>query len=299
MTDIVALLLDDDLPPDRLGEMLRSARKRRGWKRRAVAHRVGISRDELKAYEDGRHHVPADVCARLAECYGDDLTAHVPLRVPVQVEQRWMVAGDAARALPARSDEEVLRTYVELLVRLRGAKPGQPLALRGSDLAALAAALGEEPAAVEARIVQLLGCSREEAARLRSELLRRKVILPVAGLAAGVAVLAGASASAKDGAPAPATTTTPTTASEVVVDWNVVDVHVPNVPPPGAPVATTEATTEATAPPTVVPEPQPEIATPPPAPEELTDATVPPEAVEDDVPVSIPPGEVFVEIDDP
>jgi len=241
------------------------------------------------------------VCARLAECYGDDLTAHVPLRVPVQVEERWMVAGDAARALPARSDAEVLRTYVELLVRLRGAKPGQPLALRGSDLAALATALGEDPAAVEARIVQLLGCSREEAARLRSELLRRKVILPVAGLAAGVAVLAGASASAKDGTPTPSTTTTPTIVSDVVVDWNVVDVHVPNVPIPSTPVATPDAAPETDTHAPAPPESQPESAAPAsaPEPEALTDATVPPEAVEEDVPVSIPPGEVFVEIGDP
>ena len=34
-----------------------------------------------------------------------------------------------------------------------------------------------------------LGCTREEARTLHSELLRRKVVLPVAGLAAGVAAL--------------------------------------------------------------------------------------------------------------
>ena len=80
--EVVALLLDDDIPASRLGAMLLAARKRRGMKRRRVAAKIGISREELRAYERGTTPVPAAVCARLAECYGDDLTAHVPLHSP-------------------------------------------------------------------------------------------------------------------------------------------------------------------------------------------------------------------------
>ena len=41
-TDIVALLLADEMPPERIGELLRSARKRAGLKRKEAARRARI-----------------------------------------------------------------------------------------------------------------------------------------------------------------------------------------------------------------------------------------------------------------
>lgn len=317
MHDTVALLLDDDLPPARLGELLREARKRRGLKRRAAALRAGVSRDALKAYEQGVRPVPPEVCARLAECYGEDLTAHVPLRVPVEVAERWIAMGDETVATGG-TGTGLLRGYVDLLVRMRRAKPGEPVPLRAGDLAVLANALGGEPAQVEQQIARLLGCSREEAARLRSELLRRKVILPVAGLAAGVALLAAVSAGAHDGEPGSPAEPTLSPASSRANPTSV-------PPPPTEPPATVassglEPTPEPVEPGEAYPGPaiawdalDPEPPPPPPAPaapppaapaaDGLTDATVPPDQPPptpdpDDPPVSIPPGEEFIEIGD-
>lgn len=297
--DIVALLLDDDIPASRLGAMLAAARKRRGMKRRRVAARVGISREELRAYERGTTPVPAAVCARLAECYGDDLTAHVPLHTPVQVEPRWIVAGNQVLANATGDADEVLRNYVDVLRRLRGAEPGEPVALRAADLSALASALGDDPHTVELKIVDLLGCSREEAAQLRSELLRRKVILPVAGLAAGAALFAAASAGAQSGSPPQPVAPAPTTVSQAEPDWNIVDEDLPReaiveAAPSSTPPSTTPPATAAPAPVAQETEAAPE----PPAPESVTDATVPDAEQPEDVPVSIPEGEVFVEIGD-
>jgi transcriptional regulator with XRE-family HTH domain len=181
MGNIVALLLDDAMPPGRLGELLRAARKRRGLKRKQVAARTGTTADQLRAYERGTLEIPADVCTRLVECYGDDLLAHVPRREPLPVTA-------------AGSEDEILTDFVQLVRRLRRAKPGAPLPLRAADVAALASALDADPGTIEQRIMDVLGCSRDEARTLHRELLRRKIVLPVAGLAASVVAIAGVQA---------------------------------------------------------------------------------------------------------
>ena len=66
-----------------------------------------------------------------------------------------------------------------------------PIALRADDLVALSSALGQDAAQVEARIVELLGCTPREARSLHAEMLRRKLVVPVAGLVAGLAVVTG------------------------------------------------------------------------------------------------------------
>ncbi len=190
MSEVVALLLDDAMPPERLGALLRAARKRRGLKRKAAATAAGTTAAKLRRYEQGDEAVPADVCARLAECYGDDLTAHVPLRVPPQVDGTTLAVGEIERTVGPDVDD-VIAGYIDIVRRLRNTGPGDPLALRTVDIVALAGALGRDRDVMEQRIAEVLGCSRTEARRLHGELLRRKVILPVAGLAAGMAVFAG------------------------------------------------------------------------------------------------------------
>lgn len=319
VSEIVALLLDDDMPAGRLGKLMRAARKRAGMKRRAAAKRAGISADDLRRYERGEAPVPAAVCARLAEVYGDDLAAHVPVRVPVQLHEHWLVAADAVQPVGGTRPEDVLQGYAALLRRLRGARPGEPLPLRAADLAALSGALGGTPEDVERRIVELLGCSREEASQLRAELLRRKVILPVAGLAAGVAMFAAAQAGASDdGRPAP-DAPAPAAAEETTDGADDADADAVRppavelapladeapVPPPLDPAVPAAGETGSPAPsprPDEVADPAPE-----PPPGELTDATVPPELRPpdtpppgDDPPVGILPGEdEFIEIGEP
>jgi transcriptional regulator with XRE-family HTH domain len=298
--DVVALLLDDDLPPARLGRMLRDARRRHGLKRRDVATATGIPADRLRAYERGTVPIPAEACARLVGHYGDDLTAHVPLRVPVHVGERRIVAGEEVRALATRRADDVLRAYTELLLRLRHARPGEPVPLRASDLAALAAAVGDDADAVETRITELLGCTREEAAGLRAALMRRRLIVPVAGLAAGAALVVAAAAGATGADPVPA----PVPGADPTVSFGPDAADAPvagmgaDVPAASAPLAPRVFGPAVTAAPPAAPEP--------------TDATVPPGAVApdvpqpvappgpaDDPPVSVPPGEEFVEIGTP
>jgi len=288
---------------------LRAARKRRGLKRKQAAAAAGTTAASLRAYEQGHDTVPADVCARLAECYGEDLTAHVPLRVPPTVDgDNLAVAG---RELAIGSDHDVIAGYVDIVHRLRDGKAGEPLALRAVDVVALAAVLGRDPEVIEQQIVDVLGCSPAEARRLHGELLRRKVILPVAGLAAGMAAFAGAAYAVQSPsspgtsidvrpivASAPATTTTSPPAT--------VTVPVHASAPTTAPVATTSTTPPTSPPATAAPRHVDPTVPDPPA----VDATVPvaqqpsdtglsvdpPQANPNDPPVSILPGETPITI---
>lgn len=307
----MALLLDDEIPAARLGRLLRDARKRAGMKRRVAARRAGVSADELRRFERGDDLVPAAVCARLAEVYGDDLTAHVPLRIPVQLHEHWLVAAGAVQPVGTTRPEDVLAGYAALLRRLRGARPGEPLPLRAADLAALSAALGGTPEDVERRISELLGCSREEASALRADLLRRKVVLPVAGFAAGVAMFAAAQAGASNDrpapVPAPGPADAPASADAPAAPERVELAPLASEPPVPAPVAVPAAPPAEVGPPPA-PAPGPAAADAAGGDEGgLTDATVPPELrppdtppVTDDPPVGILPGEdEFVEIGEP
>ena len=125
MSEVVALLLDDAMPPERLGALLRGARKRRGLKRKEAAAAAGTTAAKLRRYEQGDEAVPADVCAQLAECYGDDLTAHVPLRVPPQVDGSTLAVGEIEQPVGPDVDD-VIAGYIDIVRRLRNTGPGDP-----------------------------------------------------------------------------------------------------------------------------------------------------------------------------
>ena len=188
---VVALLLDDLAPP-RLGTLLRAARKHTGSTRREVAQRIGTTLSDLRRYERGDSPVPPHVVAALAECYGDALTTQLATRAPIQLDERRLVVGAESRALESDDSDELLGRYVEIVSCLRKSPPGEPIALRADDLVALSNALGRDADHVEARIVDLLGCTPFEAHSLHSEMLRRKLVLPLVGLVAGIAMVSGA-----------------------------------------------------------------------------------------------------------
>jgi transcriptional regulator with XRE-family HTH domain len=276
MSEIVALLLDDAMPPERLGELLRAARKRKGLKRKQAAAIARTTKARLREFEQGTRPIPSDVCTRLAECYGTDLSAHVPVRVPPQINQDWLIVEEHRLPRVQGTTDEVVHEYAQIVARLRKTKPGEMLPLRAADLAVLGSALESDPDEIAARIAAILNCSVDEARGLHREMLRRKVVLPIAGLAASVIALAGVNVAQAATAPshhvsppttqvtlAPTTTTPPTTAH--------VDPPTPTTPP------TTPPTTEA---------PRPVVTDPP--------ATTPPTT--DDPPVSVLPGETPVSI---
>lgn len=288
MSEVVALLLDDAMPPQRLGALLLAARKRSGMKRKRAAAAAGITAAKLRRYEHGDRAVPADVCAQLAECYGDDLTAHVPLRMPLQISNDTLSVGDVHQPIGPDVDD-VIAGYIDIVQRLRSTGPGDPLSLRTVDIVALAGALGRDRETIEARIAEVLGCTPTEARHLHSELLRRKVILPVAGLAAGMAAFAGVAYAAHS------------PASTAHIQTQTISAHPNPVATPATPTTVTTPTTSAP-PTTVAPVTTPpttakpvarthikHVTAPTTSPAPKTDATVPVKQRQADVPVSVAP----------
>jgi transcriptional regulator with XRE-family HTH domain len=195
--------LDTAIPPRRLGRALRTARRACGLRRRAAAARLGVQPRLLVAWERGNERVPDDVAGRLVDLYGEHLTALVPARDAVRIETGRIEVGGTIRILASQARDDVLGGYVDLLTALRGAKPGETVPLRHADLEALAYELGRDVDDIEARIVELLRCTREEAAIVHAE-LRRRMLVPVAGVAVGVAAWAGAIVATQHPAPASA-----------------------------------------------------------------------------------------------
>jgi hypothetical protein len=260
---------------------------------------VRISPNQLRAYEAGTETIPAGVCALLAECYGEDLTAHVPLRAAPELDGSTLTVAGVEQSLADASEDTVVAGYVAVVQRLRRMKPGDPLPLRAADLTVIAAVLESDAEAIEQKIVDVLGCTRAEARSLHRELLRRRIALPVAGLAASVVALAGvqvAHVMSNDPAPTPAPVSVPG----------------PVVAPPTTAITVAPPTTivpqPAFTPPTTIPAPVAKpapVATPKPAPAPephveqtpVTVASTPPSIPEDDTPRGVLPGEEPIHIE--
>ncbi|HTL84267.1 MAG TPA: helix-turn-helix transcriptional regulator [Acidimicrobiia bacterium] len=287
--DVVALLLGDELPAERLGEIMRASRKRKGWKRKHVAELLDISARRLRAYEDGTQPIPGEVCERLVDLYGDHVAANVSRREAPRIDGGWLVVGDEHHALPAVNVTDVVASYADVLQRVRQASPGEAVPLRAADLAALSAALDTDADTIERRIMDALGCTREEARTLHRELLRRRVMLPVAGLAMGIVAFAGLQAAAANNSDP----TTPAAPAQ----------HGPVVAAPTSTIARTQPTTPPTTPPTTtaptthapVAAPVPATAPAPVEAQSETETITPPTIDPNDhSPVGILPGETPV-----
>jgi hypothetical protein len=96
---------------------------------------------------------------------------------------------------------ELLASYAAVLRAVRDARPGADLALRTADLEVLATAVGADGHDVEARIRSLLGCTAAEAKRVHRELVKRRLLRPVAMLAVGSAIVWGPAAAASGDRP--------------------------------------------------------------------------------------------------
>lgn len=111
------------------------------------------------------------------------------------VDSGAITAGSARREIPRdATPDQVLDHYVEFIRELRGAGKLAQLSLREEDLDALASALGDTPREIERRLVELIECSRSEARRLRRAILKRQLVVPVAGFALGIGGLGSATA---------------------------------------------------------------------------------------------------------
>ena len=112
-------------------------------------------------------------------------------RTPVQFDVRTgdLRIGPYERHVddPAQP-EQVYGAYLSLLYAVRQARPGERLALRTADLEALLLIVGDDPATIESRLVELMGCTPAEAGVLGRLLLRQRRATATLGIAAGLSL---------------------------------------------------------------------------------------------------------------
>ncbi len=157
-----------------VGRNLRQVRKQQGLSRSAVARSAGLTRRELVAYERGRVAVPESDLWCLAGSCGVDVSELLPRRDPLEINSDLSIIGigDTVRRLRNPGEPEgMLREYLSMIYELRNLPPGSRVPLRQADLAALADALGGTPEHIERRLIELIGASPDEAARLRAMIL--------------------------------------------------------------------------------------------------------------------------------
>ncbi|MEZ5140927.1 MAG: helix-turn-helix domain-containing protein [Acidimicrobiales bacterium] len=209
------------VPPARLGRLLaqRRAAASRTPSELAAASNGWFTVADLAAIEAGERTLSDTEVSAVTELYGVAPGELVPERsaLTIDLDERHIAAGAEARRLRGRDPEpdEVLATYLSLLYSLRHATPGTPLVLRQADVAVLSRALQLGTAEVETRLGGLMA-DPDRLVATRTDQLRRRVLVPVAGVV--VAVLAGgAAARARDDAPSSSPTSTVTVTSEAPV----------------------------------------------------------------------------------
>ena len=157
-----------------VGRQLRLVRRKQGLSRSDVARSAGLTRRELAAYERGRLVIPESDLSCLAGSCGVEVNDLLPHRTPLRVgsDLSSLGIGDGTRRLLVPGQPELLqREYVSMVQELRNLPPGSRIPLREADLVVLADALGGTPDAIEARLMEIIGATREEATRLRGMIL--------------------------------------------------------------------------------------------------------------------------------
>lgn len=183
------------VPAQRLGVLIARQRKAAGMTVAAASAAAGVGRHTYLDFERGRRLAGPAVVAALLRAFGSTLEELLPPRVSI----------DPA-LLRAHEPVELLRSYVALVRSWRGVAKG-PLRFRSDDVAILVSLLGTDPATIERRLIELTGCGRAEARRVRRVLVASLVLLPIAvGTVAGTGVAFAQPAAASPGA-APASVT--------------------------------------------------------------------------------------------
>jgi transcriptional regulator with XRE-family HTH domain len=174
------------VPARRLGVLLRDRREMHGYTLDDMARRsIGqFTVMELASIEAGEANLDDDALEALSLLYEFNSTPPIPQR------SRLIIASDEEIPVsvglepddPATS-QLVLRRYLALLYLLRNLQVGDELPLRGDDLAVLADAYSLSPEDVAARLGELV--SNLEALADQVERLRRRLVVPAAGLLVG------------------------------------------------------------------------------------------------------------------
>lgn len=188
------------VPPVRLGRLLRDAREAHGLSVSDLTRRCGFAYDEgwFTDLECGRVPLDEPLVRWLSALYGVASGELVPARSQLVVDLDEGVVAIGGRTVPvhrasdgiAVTTERVLTNYLALVYLLRDIPVGTPIPLRESDIDVLAHSLQRNRRDVQAAIARLVS-AESATVEQRSLLLRRRVVVPLAGILVGLTAVGG------------------------------------------------------------------------------------------------------------
>ncbi len=256
------------LPPERLGSLLRAARRHAQLSRRRAAKIATVTPAHLIAIERGWETVNESTLTQLLDAYGTTVAELIPARSSLTVIGSVIHSSDNVQVAASTARDDVLKAYLQLVLDARSNGTLDRLTLRTNDVAALATVLDADESVLIQRIASLLECDEREARSLARELLTR-VAGPVIGVALGAAALGGIGGDVT-AASGPATTSTP---AALVTSATIHATAPQTVEPISTDVVIVSAPPVAEAPSTTaIPTPAPVATTPPPVADAVIDA---------------------------
>jgi transcriptional regulator with XRE-family HTH domain len=181
------------MPAARVGWLVARARAVAGITDRDLASSLGLPLRTVRRWERGDVVPTDDEVEAIAAGCGTRLTELLPRRASVSYDRATgiMRMGDQAVALSANmvDNDSVLGAYIGMVRRVRGLRPDQDVKVRQEDLEALGDALDVDDEELEERLVRVIGMSRNQAAAVRAQLLRRRLAVPMVGMLAGFGLL--------------------------------------------------------------------------------------------------------------
>lgn len=166
---------------NRLGQFLRGVRRERGLKVRHVAGN-GLRWRDIRAIERGEYPLEPILVGELAGRYGAELSDLLPAREPVLVMATGTIAaGGMDEAFTPGDVESLLKAYLTLIRRLRGANPEDAIVLRREDLIDIADQLERPRPEIVDRVAVLLGATGAQRRAMVDLYLSGASVVGVAG----------------------------------------------------------------------------------------------------------------------
>lgn len=219
------------VPPVRLGRLLSQVREAQGRTPSDLARGCGLAYDEswFAQLEAGRLTLDEPLVKWVSALYGVDAGELAPSRSRLIIDLDEGVIAVGARSVPLPGGQhvptfdQVLTNYLALVYLLRGIDVGRPIPLREIDVDVLAHSLQRNRRDVQSTLGRLIS-NESTSVATRSSQLRRRVIVPVAGILVSLTAVGGLllvratdSDAMGDDAPAVGSGST-TTATDIPVD---------------------------------------------------------------------------------
>lgn len=198
--DVSRIDIDDPAFGIRLARLLVHRRESIGVGLGAMARRSNrtVPRTTLRELESGTSTLDPALVSRVVALYGVDLDDIAPARIRIRIDRsaRTVSAGGVAAHFGETDADELLRTYLRLVRRLRDQQDVEVISLRRDDVDDLARFLGRPAESVLERLCDLMGSTRSQ----------RRMVVGMCLAGAMMVTIAVPSAAALRGDGSPSTT---------------------------------------------------------------------------------------------